>query len=235
MQRQITTEQIVETALESHRASMYFRLPGVVVAYYPTTQTADVQPMTNDPRTNLDTDAVETEPWPVLLQVRVAWPKFGGPTGGFIFCGPLKVGDPVILEAFDLDPTTAFKAGRSTTPVDPSDVHRHGGGYWSCTPADLTAVAASAAAAATAFLLGIDGDQAQVQFSPGSIQLGATGGDFMALASKVDACMAVIKTHTHPVTVTGVTPGTGAGVAASTASAALSSLPATGSALVKAQ
>lgn len=184
MRKQITIEQIVGTFGEQLRASMYFRMPGAVVAYHAGSMTVDVQPMTNDPRTDLDTDGVVTEAWPVVLNVPVAWPRFGG----FVLVGPLNKGDPVVLEAFDVDPTTAFAAGaaRATAPVDPADVRRHGGAYWKAVPTDLTGAIKSAAAAAAAWILGVDGDPAQILFKAGLIQLGATGGDHVALASKVD-------------------------------------------------
>lgn len=239
MRRQITLEQVIDQALATFRASIYVRTTGTVVAYYQATMTADIQPMTADVRTDLATGATVVEPWPVLLGVRIAWPRFGK----FVLVGPLEQYDPVTLEAFDLDPTTAFAAGASNKPVAPVDVRRLGGNYWSATPTNLTGPIKSLAELASfAAMLGIDGDQAQILFRSGAtnaMQLGATGGDFVALASKVDACMAAIATHTHPVPASGLVAPSGGGpctgAATSSASGALGSLPATGSALIGAQ
>jgi len=144
---------------------------GNVVNYYPATMTADIQPNPNDVRTNLDTDGNVFEPWPVLKNVPIAWPRFGG----FVLVGPLKQYDPVTLEAFDLDPTTWLAQGRSTKPVAPNDVRRLSGNYWSATPTDLTGPIKDASEAAAAFLLGLDGDTAQILFAAAALTLGKTG------------------------------------------------------------
>jgi hypothetical protein len=171
---------------------------GNVVAYHAATMTADIQPNPSDVRTDLDTDANVSEPWPVLLNVPIAWPRFGG----FVLVGPLKQYDPVTLESFDLDPTTWLAQGRSTKPVAPNDVRRLSGNYWSATPTDLTGAIQSAAAAAAAWIIGMDGDPAQIQFAAGSIQLGATGGDAIALASKVLTQLKDIVQMVNGITVT---------------------------------
>jgi hypothetical protein len=181
MLKQITHEQIASTSADTLKASLYIRYGGNVVTYYPASMTADIQPNPSDPRTDLDTGAPVPEDWPVFKNVPIAWPRFGG----FVLVGPLNQGDPVTLEAFDIDPTTWLAQGRSVRPIAPADVRRLSGAYWSATPTDLTGPIKSASAAAAAFLLGIDGDAAQILFKEGSIQLGATGGDAIALASKV--------------------------------------------------
>lgn len=173
MQRQITQEQVLDAAAESLKASLYIRWGGNVTAYYPDSMTADIQPNPSDMRTDPDTGARYPEPWPILKNVRIAWPRFGG----FVLVGPLKVNDPVTLEAFDLDPTTwmAQGEGRSTNPVAPADVRRLSGSYWSATPTDLTGPIKDASAAAAAFLLGLDGDTAQILFSAASLIVGKAG------------------------------------------------------------
>jgi hypothetical protein len=173
VERQVTLEQVTDASTQSLKNALYHRWPGAVVAYHADSQTADIQPMTNDPRTDTDTGAVVPEPWPVLLNVPIAWPRFGG----FVLVGPLKVGDPVTLEAFDIDPTSAFAAGakKSTSPVNPTDVRRHSGGYWSATPTNLTGPIADASEAAAKWLLGLDGDTAQILFALAALVVGKTG------------------------------------------------------------
>ena len=222
MERQLTLAEVAQGAVDTLRASLYVSMPGAVIAYYPTTQTADVQPMVNDPRLDLDSGKILFEPWLPILQVPVMWPRFGGMT----VCGFLEPNDQVILEAFDLDPGPWRRGGKSVKPVDPDDVRRLGGNYWRANPTDLTGPIASAPVA-PGVVVGLDGGLAQLVITATGIQLGKTGGDHVALASKVDACMLAIKTHTHP----GVTTGPGS----SGPSAALSSLPPTGSALIAAQ
>jgi hypothetical protein len=174
MLRQITLEQIIGTWIDTAKAAMYFRWPASVVAYHSATMTVDAQIMTNDPRNNLETDGVAPEPWPIILGVPVAWPRFGK----VAFVGALNVGDPVVLEAFDVDPTSAFVQGaaRSTQAVDPHDVRRHGGGYWQCLPANLTGPIVDVAELASVLaLLGIDGDTAQILFAAGALTVGKAG------------------------------------------------------------
>jgi hypothetical protein len=197
MRRQNTLEQIVDAGTEALRHSLYICMPGSVVAYHADTQTADVQPMVNDPRVDIETGAIVFEPWGVIYNVPVCWPRFGG----FVIAGPLKQYDQVVLEAFDLDPTPWRAQGRSGKPVNPGDVERLGGGYWRAVPTDLTGPMQSAGAAANGMVIGADGNSAQIVFNPGSIQLGSSGGDAVALASKVDQAVATIvsvfNAHAH--------------------------------------
>lgn len=235
MQRQITTEQIIGAAIETLKGSLYIRMPGSIVSYDPTTCTATVQPMVNDVRFDLETDAVVFEPWPPIPNVPICFPRMGGIT----ICAFLEPQDPVILEAFDLDPTSVWQQGRSSNPVNPNDVRRLSGNYWSATPTDLTGPVADAPSA-QGMIIGIDGQLQQVCFDASYVYLGrkATATDFVALASKVDACMLAIKSHTHPVPASGLLDSTGhacTGSATSSTSGALASLPATGSSLIKAQ
>ena len=172
MRRSITLEQVIGQALSTLQASLYIRGTGTVVAYYPASMTADIQPMTSDVRMDLDTGAIVYEPWPVLLNVRIAWPRFGK----FVCVGPLSAKDPVTLEAFDLDPHAAWAAGASNRPANPVDPRRLAGTYWSATPTNLLGPIKDAASlAGLAALLGIDGDTAQVLFAPGALTVGKSG------------------------------------------------------------
>jgi Phage protein Gp138 N-terminal domain len=182
MEKQITQEQVIEAATNTLKNSLYASMPATVVSYDPTTMLATVQPTLADPRIDLDTGAIVFEPWPPIQGVRVAWPRFGN---GFVIAGPLAKYDPVHLLAFDLDPSPALSQGRSNQVANPIDVRRLSGGYWLAFPTDMTGPIADASAAGSAFIIGKDGDPAQIRFTPGLIQLGRAGGDFVALASKV--------------------------------------------------
>jgi hypothetical protein len=172
MRRSITLEQVIGQALGTLQGALYVRMPGTVVTYYPASMTADIQPMTSDPRTDLDTGAIVYEPWPVLQGVRIAWPRFGK----FVCVGPLSPKDPVTLEAFDLDPHAAWAAGASNKPANPVDPRRLSGTYWSATPTNLLGPIKDAASLASlAALLGLDGDTAQLLFAVGAMTVGKTG------------------------------------------------------------
>lgn len=200
MQRQITVEQIVQTGVDGLKATIYLRMPGAVVAYHADTQTADVQPMVNDVRLDLEMGTPVFEPWSVIYNVPVCWPRFGG----FTIAGFLEENDQVVLEAFDLDPTPWRAQGRSKNPVNPYDLRRLGGNYWSANPTDLTGPMQDASAAGSALVIGVDGDSAQIRISKGSIQFGSSGGDAVALANKVKGELTKIATA-----FTSFIPGTG--------------------------
>ena len=177
MQRQITLSEIQQAFSDNLRHSLYVSMPGSIISYDPGTRTASVQPMLNDPRTDIDTGSVVPEPWPIMQNIPVMWPSFGG----FILCGNLNPNDQVVLEAWDLDPSAWASQGRSSSPVTPSDVRRLGGNYWRINPADLVTSISDSLGGVT--VLGYDGSQAEIRMTPSGIQLGSTGNDFVALAS----------------------------------------------------
>lgn len=229
MEKQITMSEVARAAADGLRRSLYLSMPGSVVAYYPNdtpTPTADVQPMVADVRFNLDTGAPIFEAWNVIQRVPVCFTR----GGGFFVAVPLAKYDPVILEAWDLDPTAWRAGGRSGQPVNPHDVRRLGGNYWRCIPSDL-AGPLTTQLPANAMAIGKDGDQAQIIFSAGKIQLGATGGDAVALASVVDAFVSALKTFASGV---GGSPVTGSAMATAITNY-LTTHPTTASSLIKAQ
>lgn len=203
MERHVTGSDVVTAGVEALRHDMYHQYPGAVIAYYPATETADVQVMTNDVRTDVDSGARISEPWD-LKGVPVAWLRFAG----FIIKGTLAVHDPVILQAFDLDPTSAFNAGRTLKPVDPADVRRHGGGYWFVLPYNLLVGHAQGAVTGT-LTIGAEGAAPCIVISGSTIQLGASGGDFVALASLVKTELGKIATAITALAGATYTPGPG--------------------------
>ena len=185
MSRSSSESDVTSAGVKVLRESLYHCWPGQVIAFYASTETIDVQPMVNDLRWDLVTGVRVSEPWPVFYGVKVAWPKFGG----FELVGPMAPGDGVILTAFDIDPTAYFQTGNRS---DPAHAARHTGAYWRASPANLTnaGVSPDAAAASSAMIVGAAGKAAQIRFDGTFIQLGASGGDFVALASKVQQAIA---------------------------------------------
>jgi hypothetical protein len=168
-------------------------MPGIVVAYHPSSAPTggspgaparvDVQPAVHDVRQDTGTGDRVSEPWQVLPEVPVAFPR----GGGFSLRWKLAPGDKVTLVSFDLDPTAHFGTGQAE---DPPDVRRHGGGYWLALPYDLTDGGA----------LEDPGDDLVVTLPGGNeiranataIALGHSPSDFVALASLVAAELAKI-------------------------------------------
>lgn len=206
MERQTTLSAIIDEVIARILRGYVRVVPGIVTAYHAGSATAaatvDVQCAVNDVRFDVDTGARVSEPWDVIPAVPLATLRFGP----FLVAGPAAVGGKVVLLAFDLDPSAHQKSGGREDPVD---VRRHAGTYFLALPVDITdaSAAQSGAAAGSALVIGADGAAAQIVVSGSTIQLGASGGDFVALASKVDAGFAAIvsalNAHTHTVTAVG--------------------------------
>lgn len=213
---QITQQEILGVALFGLRAKLYKVMPGIVTKGG--TAEVDVEAAVHDVRFDPELGVRVSEPWPPLLSVPVAWPKWGS----FALVGTLAAGDKVLLLSFDLDPSLHRGTGNAEDPVDTS---RHSGAYWVAFPADITDAGASALGSPGAFAILGNPSGVQVQIGPSSVSLGAANApDFVALSSKVDACMALIASHVH----TSAAPGN-----QTTTSPTLAALPATGSAIVK--
>lgn len=206
MRKEIQLETVINQALESLKASMYVSIPAAIVDYDPVTQTASVQPMLTDPRTDLSDGSAFFEPWGVLQNVPVMWPRMGG----YVICGFLEPKDQVVIEAFDLDPSAWRAQGRSLSPVNPQSLRRLGGQHWRVNPTDLTSPGGNgvnkSAPTAPGLTIGLDGGQPLIVINGTTIQLGATGGDHVALASKIAtellAIKAALATATPPIAYT---------------------------------
>lgn len=188
MEKLLSAEVGVDAYCESLKNSLYVSMPGAVIAYYPGSAgkqaTADIQPIVNDVRVDLDTNAIVPEPWSVIYGVPVAWPTFCG--GAFTVCGFLQPGDQVLLEAFDLDPTAWLGGARGATSVTPADVRRLGGNYWRANPADLLG-ATGPGPNSPGIVIGQANGSAQISIAPGAINLGQTPTGFVAIAPLVAA------------------------------------------------
>ena len=192
MRRQCTDSENMQNYVDGLKASMYVEMPGAVIAYQPATMTATVQPMVQDPRNNLDTGGFIYEPWPEMVSIPVRWPRFGGGAGlpSIVIAGTLNPGDQVLMKSFDLDPSTWLQQGRSLSPVIPAHVNRLNGAHWTIDPVDICSAPVGRSTTAPEpgtlclFLIGPEGSQQQLQFrKDGTISLGATGVDFVVLAS----------------------------------------------------
>ena len=185
MRKEIQLETVIQQGLDTLKASMYFSLPGAIVDYDPVTQTASVQPMLNDPRTDLSDDSAFFEPWGVLQHVPVAWPRMGD----YVIVGFLQPKDQIVLEAFDLDPTAWKAQGRSLSPVNPGDLRRLGGQHWRVNPCDLTSPGGKgvnkSAPTSAGLVIGLDNGQTLIEIDGSFIKIGHAATDFVALATKV--------------------------------------------------
>ena len=207
MDKHIELEDIVGAAIAGLKASMYVSMPGAVVSYNAAMQTANVQPMLNDPRQNLSSETVFFEPWGVLQNVPVMWPRMGG----YVIAGLLKPNDQVVLEAWDLDPTAWRTQTKSLLPANPGDLRRLGGNHWRVNPSDLTAGSPTtgpnkSAPTVPSLVIGLDGGLPLITITGTTIQIGAGATSPVALAPLVAAQLAAIATTLG--SLTGATFGT---------------------------
>jgi hypothetical protein len=194
--------------MDSRLSETVHILPGIVQKYYPTTQSVDVQLATTDPLVSI-TDGSVTYDIPALVpQAKVLFP--GG--GGFTISWPLLPGDHVTCLFFDLYVEDYRQTGQQSNPTL---IGKHAGYTCVVLPGSCADASIAKSAPTTAMVVGVDNDPAQIVLAPGSIKLGATAADFVALASKVDAALTTIQaTLNGGIAITGVTPGSGTGAAA---------------------
>lgn len=194
----ISDAEILQEAQRAELERVHVALPGFVTAYDPATQTADVQPALKRPLLDELGAVAQYEELPVVPSVPVCFPR----GGGFHVSFPLNVGDSVLLVMSEC----AIGEWQETGDVsEPADVRRHGlsgafaipGGY------PLPKTIADASAAASALVVGRDGHDEQIRIPAGGgeVRIGASASDHAALASKIDAFIAVFQAWTPTGTV----------------------------------
>lgn len=161
-------------------ADTYHILPGIVTAYYGSTEEADIQIAIDDPRFDVDTDEREDEPWPVYPRVKIAWPRMGG----YTIKAPLSVGDKVQCFFQDLD-DSAFRTTGQSGPAPRT--RRFGSDAVFCLPFDVTD--AGTTASAGVMVLGNVSGSVQIQISQTEIDLGVGATDHVAKAETLDTVL----------------------------------------------
>ncbi len=195
MRNQISDAEILDAHEHGVRAALYKVMPGIVVAYHPSSAgksppSVDVQPAINDVRIDTETGERTPEAWPIIPSVPLAWPKGGGASIAFA----MAKGDKVLLLSFDQDPTAHRGTGNAE---DPPDAGRHRGGHWVALPFDITDAGAVA-----------DPGGDIVITPAAAVVVGPGASDFAALASKTNAAIKAWGTWAASGTGTGYTPPT---------------------------
>jgi hypothetical protein len=164
--------EVIQAALEARLSSMHVAIPGKVVSYNATTQTADVRPGVKRAVSTAVEGEFITEELPVIPSVPVCWP---GGSGGH-FRPSLSSGDGVLIVVCDLDPATWVRTGEVS---DPGDLRRFDLSHAVCLPGFRPASGAISPS---------DPDVKSASAAFG----GST--DAAALASMLDKLIAVLKT-----------------------------------------
>tara|TARA_R110000824_G_scaffold30668_9_gene100641 strand:+ start:1996 stop:2688 length:693 start_codon:yes stop_codon:yes gene_type:complete len=136
-----TLADVLRESVRAGIAKIHTSFPATVVAYDPTTQTADIQPALHSRIDDvlLDIERPDAAPPPQLSGVPVVWPSGGGAGPAWSLHGPLTPGDPVTVvvaerstdewctlgaptnipldaRRFDLSDAVCYPGGRSTNP-----------------------------------------------------------------------------------------------------------------------
>lgn len=224
-------------ALRGERMDIHTAMPGIVAAYYPATQLADIQPALKQPL--FDDTGMRITPGrelPILPKVPVIWPR----AGGHMFTMPMVPGDFVWI-SFAEGGTGEYRlTGQVSEPFDTS---RHQISYPVCTPGacpDTVALPDASVQASGTSVWGKSGG-IQIQNNGNTINFCTSGStsapaDAPSLASVVDSNFADIKTSlgTVAATLVATTPATVANIgAALTSLASVLSFAATKSAIIK--
>ncbi len=180
-----TTADVIQFFLDDDRAQLFVAVPGKVQSYDAAKQTVVVTPMTKVVSRNADDERI-VDTLTALPEIPVEWPR----GGGYFLTMPLEEGDEGLIIFTDTD----LGAWRDSGQVsDPGDERRHGLGGAVFRPG-LSSVARALTGAATGHLvLGKEGGAAAIHLDGSTVQLGAAGGNFVALANLVTAQLADLK------------------------------------------
>lgn len=187
-----TLPEVIRRALQRNLDQLHTAMPGVVVSYDATSQTADIRPAIKD--VYRDKDGVrQVEDLPILPKVPVLFPR----GGGFHLSFPLTAGDGVLLIFSEV---SIDRWRESSQVTDPGDLRRHGLSGAVAIPGVGPADSALNDASASDLVLGKDGQEGKVVVKNDSVEI-AGGADFVALAQKVLTELQAVKTaydsHTH--------------------------------------
>jgi hypothetical protein len=184
--------EVLTSAVRSGMTRLRTGIPAEVKSYDPATNTCEVSIVVDN--FILDQDSDKTyETFPDISGVPVLWPR----GGGYVMTLPLAPGDFVWLAFSELPLAEWRTTGQHSQPVD---TRRHSIGYPYATPGawpDAKPLATSDVTnRTTKMVIGEDGGEAQVVIDRilGTVSLGRTPTDFVALASKVDAVLSALST-----------------------------------------
>lgn len=202
--RKLDLQDLASIVTHKIKSEIHTMMPGKIVKYYPSTQTADVQPMcmrvywSNETVGNVPAGSVVHQSYPVIGNVPVEFP--GG--GGFGIWFPLSEGDTCDIE-FSESSWSDYLANGQESPQ--SDVGRHKIGFALVHPVLCPSdpVTDSDITGNAKMIVGQAGAADQIQFDGSNVIVGKGATDMAALASKCNAAIDAV--------VTWVLTGTGAG------------------------
>lgn len=157
-----TESELLDEHTRSVLENVHVSIPGIVQKYHAADQTADVLPAVKKPLIDVNGETVY-ESHPVIANVPVAFPH--GATFGMHWT--LQEGDGVWLVYSELSAAEFILNGQE---AEPFDVQHHGIGSPIAIPTDVRASSAFKTLNA-GNRVGIDNDDAQIDFSSGKIKV----------------------------------------------------------------
>ena len=162
--------EAIRQILDGQRTELHTAMPGTVVSYDASAQTADIRPGLHD-------EDETRETLPILPSVPVAWPR----SGNFFIHAPLAQGDGVLVIFCEAD-INAWLGG--STSSDPGTPERHGLSGAVAIPGLFPSAEPIGSADATHPRIGKD-DSYKIEFNGDQIRVGGT--ENIALARGLDA------------------------------------------------
>lgn len=189
-----TMADLLQYVIDDDRASLFVALPGRVEAYDSSKQVADIKPMTKRVARDGDDNRLVDE-LPVIPAVPVVWPR----GAGYFICFPLGAGDEGLIVCCDSD----LGAWRDSSLIsDPGDERRHSlaGAVFLPGLASVKHILAAGDAGTGHAVFGKESGP-QIHIDGSHVDLGAAGGNFVALAnlvtSRLNTIQAAFDSHTH--------------------------------------
>lgn len=199
MSRTPTLPEVIRAALTSRLLDVHTSIPAKVVRYDATRCVVDAAPLIRAPVVGENGKTTYTT-LPVVTNVPVAFPQ----GGGFRLTFPLAIGDTVWLSFSEASLDRWMNFGDE---VDPEDPRRFALSDAAAIPGvrALAGTDAVTAASTDGCVLELIGGGAKLRLkSGGTVELGTSGAEALALASKVATELSAIRTtfnmHIHAVT-----------------------------------
>lgn len=183
--RNVNSSDVLDARFDAALLDLHTALPGVVKSYDATKQVADIQPTIKRIDRDENGAKVVLDP-PVISSVPIVWPR----AGGYFLTFPLAPGDSVLLVFCESDLGAWLDSG---AVAHPGDEGRHTlSGAVAIPGLFPVAGALSAGDAGTGHLVVGKAAGPQIHIDAATVQLGAAGGQFVALSNLVDARFAAI-------------------------------------------
>ena len=175
----ISLVQILDDHADGRAQDTHVAIPGTIVNWDHTKQTATVQPMVRKPLTSADGVLCFETP-PQIPNVPVMCVR----GGGFFVSVPLNAGDGVLLVFSE----QSYSEWRSTGQISsPKDVRRHGTGYPYAIPGIAPDSQALGSVASDKLVIGRDGNEELITIGAGELQLGSGATNHPASGEANDA------------------------------------------------